>query len=143
MAGNTNSPGPSVPLRDMQAQSAAAQQGQPGSMAPASMARPGVIGSYKDPKARATQVEDKRAPDNTPAKAMVESVTTEMQRDVDDAKEPLEKAKSYDEILKENDISPAKATAIVDDLLTKGYYEEDIPVTASAYVTLRTRVHAD
>jgi hypothetical protein len=150
MAGNDNSPGPTVPLREMQANQAADQarmraneDSRNESTGRGSMARPGVIGSYKDPKARATQIEDKRSPDATPAKSLVEGVTNEMQRDVDEAKEPLEKAKSYEEILEENDISRSKATAIVDDLLTKGFYEEDIAITSTAYVTLRTRSHSD
>ena len=140
MAGNTTSPGPTVSLHEMQSQQSTAENKN---SPPGSMARPSVIGSYKDPRGRTAPVEDKRAPDTTPARAIVDSVADEMQRDVTETKESVEKAKTYEEILKENDISLSKATAIVDDLLTKGYYEEDIPVTSNSYVTLRTRAHSD
>jgi hypothetical protein len=66
-----------------------------------------------------------------------------MRRDVSEGKDAAARAKSYDEILSDNEISKNKASAIVDDLLTKGFYQEDIPLTSSVFLTLRTRTHAD
>jgi len=138
MAGNTSTANPNMP---MSAQRSSANQ-EPTASVPGSMAKPAVIGSYKNPKEK-MQVEDKRPVENTPAKELIDGATSEMERDVEDARDPIEKAKSYDEILSENDISRTKATVIIDDLLTRGHYEEDIPITQSVYLTLRTRTHDD
>jgi hypothetical protein len=80
---------------------------------------------------------------NTPAKALSVGLQEDMQKDVDEKKEATIRAKGYEEVLEEAEIPISKARAIVDDLLTKGYYEEDIQITKSSYVTLRTRTHAD
>jgi len=137
MSGNTPSAEPNMP---MSAQRSSVNQ-EPASL-PGSMAKSPVIGSYKNPKDKAP-VEDKRAVDVSATKALAEGATSEMTRDVADAEDPIEKSKSYDEILSENDISHIKATAIIDDMLTRGYYEEDIVITKTAFLTLRTRTHAD
>jgi len=108
------------------------------------------IGSYSKPGAApqtpstGTQpITEVKKPQETPAKSLVDGAQEEMRRDVSEGKDAAERAKSYDEILSDNDISKSKASAIVDDLLTKGFYQEDIQLTSTAYLTLRTRTHAD
>jgi hypothetical protein len=57
-----------------------------------------------------------------------------------DAMLPVE---NYQEHLKQYGISEEKAARIVDDLLTKGFYEEDFPISKRVSLTLRTREHRD
>jgi hypothetical protein len=112
-------------------------------MADRPVTKPSIIGSYTNPKEKNTPIEDKRTQDNTPAKTLVEGVTSEMEKDVAEGKDTIEKSKNYRDILIENDIPSVKAASIVDDLLCKGYYEEEIPLTNSTFVTFRTRSHSD
>lgn len=51
--------------------------------------------------------------------------------------------KDYRKFLKDNDISEEEAAQIVDDLLTKGFYEETIPLTRLTTLRLRTRLQQD
>lgn len=105
--------------------------------------RPPMVGSYGDPRKKAPAVEDKPVSALTAAKSMAEGLQEEIKRDVEETKETAVKAKGYKEILEEAEISLQKARAIVDDILTKGYYEEDIQITKNSFVTFRTRTHAD
>lgn len=105
--------------------------------------RPPVFGAYRDPSKKNPVIAESRPTPNTPAKALTEGLQEDMQKDIEQTKETTIKAKGYAEILEEAEISLDKARMIVDDLLTKGYYEEDIQITKSSYVTLRTRTHAD
>jgi hypothetical protein len=103
------------------------------------------IGSYSKPggPSGTPSVTEVKKPQETPAKSLVDGAQEEMRRDVSEGKDAAARAKSYDEILSDNEISKNKASAIVDDLLTKGFYQEDIPLTSSVFLTLRTRTHAD
>lgn len=49
----------------------------------------------------------------------------------------------YQAFLKEHNISEDEAEEIVDNLLTKGYHEETIPISKRRTVTFRTREHRD
>lgn len=51
--------------------------------------------------------------------------------------------KDYKKFLKEQDIPEEKAARIVDDLLTKGYYEESFSISKKRHVVLRTRERRD
>jgi hypothetical protein len=112
--------------------------------------RPPVIGSYKKPPAPAAveaeedlEIVDKRPKADTPASSLSEGIQEELKDSIDRTKKTAEKAKSYEEILSERDISLQKAHAIVDAMLERGFYEETMSVTRSSTVTFRTRVHAD
>lgn len=115
------------------------------------MNRP-VIGSYKKPMVPADaqqsdtaepQIVDKRPKIDSPTKALSEGVTEDLKDSIERTKGAAEKAKSYEEILAEHDIPLAKAHAIVDAMLEKGFYEDTLAVTKSSSVTFRTRIHAD
>jgi|MudIll2142460700_1097286.scaffolds.fasta_scaffold00022_26 hypothetical protein len=60
--------------------------------------------------------------------------------DIQDAMLPVEDYRKY---LEEHDISEEDAARIVDDLMTKGYYEEEIPITRRVSMKLRTREQRD
>lgn len=49
----------------------------------------------------------------------------------------------YKKFLKDHDISEEKAARIVDDLMTKGFYEEEFPLSAKYKVVFRTRERRD
>ncbi|MAG64679.1 MAG: hypothetical protein CMK74_02225 [Pseudomonadales bacterium] len=55
----------------------------------------------------------------------------------------LRPIEDYREYLKEKEISEDKASAIVDGLLSKGYYEETYQVTKTLRVVFRTRQQQD
>lgn len=107
------------------------------------------IGNYKKPDIEDQEVEgnfdieDKRENVSTPASTMAEGIKGDLEKDIQEQSSTAKKAKSYDEILKENDIPLDKAHAIVDSILMNGYYEETLPITKTATVTFRTRLHSD
>jgi len=105
--------------------------------------RPPGFGAYGDPSKKSPVIAESKPTPNTAAVAMTDGLQEEIRKDVEDIKETAEKAKSYEQILEEAEVSLDKARVIVDDLLTKGYYEEDVPVTKSSFVTFRTRTHSD
>jgi hypothetical protein len=105
-----------------------------------------VIGSYSDPDGESPQeikVEDKRKKKETPTSSMAEGITANMRKDLKDAEAVQEKVKDYREILKEAEISEQDASVIVDDMLTKGFYEETYKITKKTSVTFRTRAYSD
>lgn len=109
-----------------------------------------LIGSYSDPNPNAAEdktptpkIVDKRDKVDTPATKMHEGIQEELKQDVKQEQDGIEKAKSYVEILAENDIEKTKAQAIVDAIITDGFWEEALQVTKSTTVTLRTRGYED
>ena len=90
------------------------------------------IGSYK-----------KQPEVQTPAKSLVEGVQADLGQQIEESKDIVEASKSYEEILKEAEISLDDAQSIVDDMLLQGYYEESYPLTKRVSVTFRTRTQAD
>jgi hypothetical protein len=102
------------------------------------MANPQKIGSYSPPD----DSEEKPAP-KTPAGAMSAGIKEDLKQSVKVDEEGIEKAKSYEELLAEAKVSLDDARCIVDDMLSKGFYEETVPLTQKLTVTLRTRKHAD
>lgn len=103
-----------------------------------------LIGSYTPPEKEvpgAKEEEQEARP--SPAKSMAQGIQEDLSNDVKANEDTVEKSKSYEEILEGADISLDEAKAIVDDMLTLGYYTERVPVTKSISVGFRTRVHAD
>jgi len=105
-----------------------------------------LIGSYTnpnpsspEPKSDAPQIVDKRKKVDTPATKMHEGIQEELKQDVEQSQDNIEKTKSYEEILADNDVEKTKAQAIVDSILIDGFYEEAMQVTKTTTVTLRTR----
>jgi hypothetical protein len=57
--------------------------------------------------------------------------------------EDLAPIENYQKFLTELSIDPDEAANIVDDLVSKGYYEEEVTITKKLTAMLRTRTHAD
>lgn len=111
-----------------------------------------VIGSYRKPattgEARTDaspepQVVDNRPKVESPSRSLTEGLQEDLKSSIDRTKDAAEKAKTYAEILSERDIPLAKAHAIVDAMLEKGFYDETLEITKSTSVTFRTRTHSD
>ena len=95
-----------------------------------------MIGSYRNPSKE--QSEPK-----TPSQSLAEGVQEEIKDSVALTDPITKKALSYEEILSKKEISLAKAHAIVDAMLERGFYEESLKVTQTVSVTFRTRTHND
>lgn len=93
------------------------------------------IGAYKAP--------EKVTVPTTASGAIATGIKTDLEEDVKENKVREQKAQSYLEILKGSDIDVNTAQTIVDDIMTKGYYSEDIQVTKRITATFRTRSHND
>jgi hypothetical protein len=61
----------------------------------------------------------------------------------EDMSQALLPVKDYVKYLEEQKIEESKAAEIVDDLITKGYHEEEYTLTKRSSVVLRTREHLD
>lgn len=96
-----------------------------------------AIGAYTAPSEQTAKTP------TTPAGAVAAGIENDLQDDIKENQGREQKNKSYTEILKDNNILVNDAQAIVDDLMTKGYYSEDIQVTKRITVTFRTRSHND
>jgi DNA-directed RNA polymerase specialized sigma54-like protein len=109
-----------------------------------------LIGSYSNPdqsegpkESAVPNIIDKREKTASPATHMHEGIQEDLKQGIEQSTDGIEKAKTYEEILAENDIEKTTAQAIVDAILTEGYYEETLQVTKSSSVTLRTRGYED
>jgi len=106
-----------------------------------------MIGQYTkpgdEPPKAAPRVEKKEEAPPSPAKSVAEGIQEDLEQDVKQAAKGIEKVKQYDEILAENDITVEQAQIVVDDLMTKGYYQETMNVTKTITVDFRTRTHLD
>lgn len=104
-----------------------------------------VIGSYRREASEEVKKTAPAAPQ--PSSALSEGIQEDLKDTLDKNKAGAEKAKTYEEILAENNITREKAHLVVDALLEKGYYEETyqikLPTSSTVTVTLRTRTQAD
>jgi hypothetical protein len=98
-----------------------------------------TIGNYAPPE---ETTEKPKAP-STPIGAVAQGIEEDLAHDVKETKVQAEKAKTYLEILKDNNIEVTDAQAIVDDMMTKGYYTENVQITKKISTTFRTRNHND
>lgn len=106
-----------------------------------------LVGSYKKAEQAAIpenfEIVDKRTKVESPTNSLSEGVQEDLKDSISRTKDSVEKAKSYQELLSDHDISLTKAHTIVDSMLEKGFYEETISVTNKTNVTFRTRAHSD
>lgn len=80
------------------------------------------------------------APDKAvTTKESLEAAAAAIKVDVDKDEEALKPITSYEEKLKQVGLTRAKAAAIVDAILLNGHYAEEIKVTSTIAVKLRTR----
>jgi hypothetical protein len=127
---------------------------------PASTPTRPKLGDYVRPgdqpqKAKSADVAPK--PAETPPPATTDEDTTQLPPEAakqeqetksrlslyEDMSQALLPVKDYAKFLEEQKIEQSKAAEIVDDLLTKGYHEEEYPLTKRTNVVLRTREHLD
>jgi len=106
-----------------------------------------MIGNYRRPQAKPSKSTAAASAPEKPAEnstsQLVEGVTTEFKHELSEGKKSASKVKSYKEILKDSNISDTEAQSIVDDMLTKGYYEKIINVTKTTTATFRSRSQSD
>jgi len=104
-----------------------------------------VIGSYR--REASEEVKKTTSTATQTSSALSEGIKEDLKDTLEQNKAGAEKAKTYEEILAENNISRERAHLVVDALLEKGYYEETyqikLPASSSVTVTLRTRTQAD
>lgn len=79
----------------------------------------------------------------TPSKTVVDAVEKTLEKDIADTSEVLEKALSYEDILKEEGITLEEARKIKDAILIEDVYRETTDLTPNVSVTFRTRVYQD
>ncbi len=101
------------------------------------------IGKYGPPDGTTETGSEKTKAPNTPVGAIAQGIEEDLSHDVKETKAQAEKAKTYLEILKDNNVNEDEAQAIVDDMMTKGYYTEDVQITKKITATFRTRNHND
>lgn len=101
------------------------------------------IGNYAPPAGADNKETEKAKAPNTPAGAIAQGIEEDLSHDVKETKVQAEKAKTYLDILKDNNVEVDEAQAIVDDMMTKGYYAESIQITKRITATFRTRNHND
>ena len=75
----------------------------------------------------------------SPAKDALVKAESKLEQDAQKDEASLKPMQSYEEQLRELGITRAKASEIVDAVLLKGYYAEEIPITKSIKARLRTR----
>ena len=71
------------------------------------------------------------------------AVETRLEAQAQETEEALHPKISYEELLKANGITKEEAAKIVDDVLFKGYYSEEISVSKRVKVSLRMRQARD
>lgn len=81
-------------------------------------------------------------PDAVPMKGAslvsdTENPVVSLEKAIEDAKQSAEM--TYEDRLAENKVTPAEAHAIIDAVITKGYYEKTYQVTKTVRVTFRSR----
>lgn len=103
------------------------------------------IGNFQDPDAVTTESADNssKGKPSTPNRSVVEGIQHSLKKSVSQQQNTVEKATSWKERLREKDISLDKAHTMIDDLITKGFYEESFPITSRISVTFRSRTQYD
>lgn len=91
------------------------------------------IGDFQKPLASVV------SPTSSPTKDALDAADRTLDADARRDEAALAPLKSYEERLKDVGVDKAKASRIIDDVLLKGFYSEDIKITSSVNVRLRTR----
>lgn len=81
--------------------------------------------------------------ESSPAKARYEAVEKQLEEQADKVEAALRPQQSYEEKLKAIDVTRETAARIVDDVLFKGFYAEEVTVTPRVKCVLRTRSYRD
>lgn len=101
------------------------------------------IGKYgKDKSDGPTMAPQAKAPP-TPGKTVVDAVEKTIEKDLLETSAVVDKALSYEDLLKEEGITLDEANKIKDAILIQGYYSETTQITSTVSVTFRTRTYDD
>lgn len=84
-------------------------------------------------------VEAKKPDARSPTKEALENVEQKLDEDARKDEASLKPMQSYEETLREIGVTRDKAADIVDAVLLKGFYAEDVQVTKTIFARLRTR----
>jgi len=99
-----------------------------------------AIGNYEPP----SEIKVTAVPTpTTPSGAVVKGIEADLEEDIKENVAREAKNRTYIEILKDSNVTVDEAQAIVDDLMTKGYYSEEVQITKKITATFRTRNHSD
>jgi len=79
----------------------------------------------------------------TPSGAVAKGIEADLEDDIKENIGREAKNRTYIEILKDSNVTVDEAQVIVDDLMTKGYYSEEVQITKKITATFRTRNHND
>jgi hypothetical protein len=79
----------------------------------------------------------------SPVKTRLDAADQQLENKVSDAEQQLKPRLSYEEQLKELGVSKEEAAEIIDSILMKGYWAEDIQITKRVTLRLRTRQARD
>ncbi len=101
------------------------------------------IGKYgKDKSDGPTMAPQAKAPP-TPGKTVVDAVEKTIEKDLVETGAVVDKALSYEDILKEENITLEEAHKIKHAILIDGFYSETTELMTNVSVTFRTRVYDD
>lgn len=101
------------------------------------------IGNYGKNKSDGPTMAPQAKTPPTPAKTVVDAVEKTIEKDLAETGAVVDRALTYEEILKEEGITLDEANKIKHAVLIDGYYSETTQLTPSVSVTFRTRVYAD
>ena len=82
-------------------------------------------------------------PGESPSKARLESAEHNLEAEAQSAEAALKPIKSYEDRLKEANITKEQAAEIIDAVIMKGFWSEPIKITSRISVVLRTRSARD
>lgn len=91
------------------------------------------IGDFSRP------VVDAPKPGTSPTKERLDALEGQLEGEANKAEASLKPMASYEERLREVGVTRAKAAEVIDAVLLKGSYSEDIPLTKSIMARFRTR----
>lgn len=86
---------------------------------------------------------DKSLEELTPPKTLAEQDAQDRIQLYEQMQDTMSPVENYQKYLKELNIDEDEAARIVDDLMTKGHYEEEFKISKTRTCTFRTREHRD
>jgi hypothetical protein len=109
-------------------------------MAPTDDAR---IGDFSKPLAPPPKPATATTAPTSPTKEKLESLEQQLESEASKDEAVLKPMVSFEEKLKAADLTREKAAAIIDAVMTKGYYTEPVKITSTLTALLRTRSARD
>lgn len=103
------------------------------------------IGDFERPLAKppTPQSVAKEVLKESPTAQKLEDAESRLASEIEKTEKDLTPLERYEKMLKEVGVSREEAAMIVDEILTKGYWEKDYQLTPRRKVTFRTRAYHD